>query len=1019
MLKRLREAWPELPYRRLDYFREADVLLFGERTGEVRMCANLLHGFNTKLLLLHGSSGCGKSSFLRAGLIPALKADTRRRSLLLASSESVIRCTSNPVAEIAWALRAALDTPVVLANATELTCEDDGPLVDELTRNRLGRRLDSALTQTSEQTGSAVLEALSELCMLLPCKLILIIDQAEEVLTRSVKERGSNTAAASFFRLIEDICVRNIDARLIITLRTEYYGRLREELALSDDQLIDRRGTSDDEPGSSLKDGSRNPRGLVQAFFLRSFRDRDTLIRLIETPSHAVTDQGGPVYGFSYEPSLPQAIADDLLASFPAAVTPGLQVVCAALYERLANARRVITLKLWTESGRSEGIMQDYLRRGVLSTGATNRDVRQRWYSLLYSLVSRQGGGTVVSLVETIENLEDKGKRLKLRGDLRGKLIALTGGSTPLLRGEPQTSPRLLSLKHDVLAVVLSRGHDWHEGRKRAQDEAMRQRYIFMVVTLTLAFIFGALVFAFALTRKYDDANSSAEAVDRARDFANKTPKGEFARSLALLLSNLHSTALPPFPFGVERAEKQHEDAIGDLRKLLPRVPVWYGKYSAAGVDPTASQIIALLSDSKDEADGNPVLEVITFDKSGAHSVKSYKLPKGKSLQPQLLPAAGFVTGLGPVAFKGGSVYFLSRKSDKDGTAEENTLWDRLPDKITKAAFPVFEFAAGGLNITIANWGARKAPDTYRLSARELTDKTHIDGIKPMPTYDRPTFEPTPSYAAYDDGTSFALRLAKGVASPTADGACFIVSTGKGQSGQPTGEIPLNLLWRAMPSAEERVLPIAKIRPEITFGVMPGTAAFVSNLPAIAIKLNDPEFYILDLASLTQTASGCPLSSQVKVAGESQQRLRPANVPWLLPMFAVSRLEEHWRASWRVEDGLVVVESSKASPLLAHPIAADPLLAGDRYIGTKLSFDSSGNRLFSYHQGLYGESVQVRMWDVGGSWAVHLRTASEAELKRIACSVVGMVRRADGIRDDEIELMTGGREKIAGASCKR
>jgi hypothetical protein len=64
-------AWPARPYRGLDYYEEVDSPLFRERDEDVNICKKLLLGFTTKLLLLQGSSGSGKSSFVRAGLIPA------------------------------------------------------------------------------------------------------------------------------------------------------------------------------------------------------------------------------------------------------------------------------------------------------------------------------------------------------------------------------------------------------------------------------------------------------------------------------------------------------------------------------------------------------------------------------------------------------------------------------------------------------------------------------------------------------------------------------------------------------------------------------------------------------------------------------------------------------------------------------------------------------------------------------------------------------------------------------------
>ena len=87
--------WPQFPYRGLDFYREADAPLFRERDKDIEECAAILLGFGVKILLLQGSSGSGKSSFLRAGLIPHLNR-SERRNFFLSGRDSVIRCTRDP-----------------------------------------------------------------------------------------------------------------------------------------------------------------------------------------------------------------------------------------------------------------------------------------------------------------------------------------------------------------------------------------------------------------------------------------------------------------------------------------------------------------------------------------------------------------------------------------------------------------------------------------------------------------------------------------------------------------------------------------------------------------------------------------------------------------------------------------------------------------------------------------------------------------------------------------------------------
>ena len=99
--------WPKHPYRGLDFYRETDALLFCERDADIRECSSILLGFGVKILLLQGSSGSGKSSFLRAGLIPELQR-SEQRNFFLKGRDSVIRCTSDPLPEIAQSVLSTL-----------------------------------------------------------------------------------------------------------------------------------------------------------------------------------------------------------------------------------------------------------------------------------------------------------------------------------------------------------------------------------------------------------------------------------------------------------------------------------------------------------------------------------------------------------------------------------------------------------------------------------------------------------------------------------------------------------------------------------------------------------------------------------------------------------------------------------------------------------------------------------------------------------------------------------------------
>jgi hypothetical protein len=72
------QTWPTLPYKGLGYYAEEDASLFAGRDKDVVVCAAKLAEWKIRLLLLHGSTGCGKSSFLRAGLSRTRRGCSRR-----------------------------------------------------------------------------------------------------------------------------------------------------------------------------------------------------------------------------------------------------------------------------------------------------------------------------------------------------------------------------------------------------------------------------------------------------------------------------------------------------------------------------------------------------------------------------------------------------------------------------------------------------------------------------------------------------------------------------------------------------------------------------------------------------------------------------------------------------------------------------------------------------------------------------------------------------------------------------
>jgi hypothetical protein len=107
--------WPDEPYKGLQYYREEDKNLFAGRDADIRDCVSLLTQVRTSILILHGSSGCGKSSFLRAGVIPAMEALPKGIEFLRSVTTGkplLIRCTARPIDRIAEEIFAYSQVPL-------------------------------------------------------------------------------------------------------------------------------------------------------------------------------------------------------------------------------------------------------------------------------------------------------------------------------------------------------------------------------------------------------------------------------------------------------------------------------------------------------------------------------------------------------------------------------------------------------------------------------------------------------------------------------------------------------------------------------------------------------------------------------------------------------------------------------------------------------------------------------------------------------------------------------------------
>src|SRR5262249_46544050 len=160
---------------------------------------------------------CGKSSFLRAGLIPYLEGAAA--GIAFARAEGTehapvvfVRATSDPLLTLA-------DAVYAFANSKRTHVAPDGlstlPPRDALPNQALKS---AKFRQLCASDGELLLRVLESLSRLVPETLVLIIDQGEEVLTVDLTPEGEKYRER-FFEFVGEFVRASFDLKLLVALR--------------------------------------------------------------------------------------------------------------------------------------------------------------------------------------------------------------------------------------------------------------------------------------------------------------------------------------------------------------------------------------------------------------------------------------------------------------------------------------------------------------------------------------------------------------------------------------------------------------------------------------------------------------------------------------------------------------------------------------------------------------------------------------------------------------------------------
>jgi len=180
------------PYKGLRAFQEADAEdFFGRHELTDLLLSRLSEKINfSRFLAVVGPSGSGKSSLVRAGLLPAL------RQGALPGSQNWFIITMNPGAHPLDELEVGL---------LRIASEKLPGLIDQLQRDKRGFMRASKLVLPDEGT-----------------QLLLLVDQFEEIFTLVQDESQARHFMELIYQAVSD---PNSQVRVIITLRADFYDR--------------------------------------------------------------------------------------------------------------------------------------------------------------------------------------------------------------------------------------------------------------------------------------------------------------------------------------------------------------------------------------------------------------------------------------------------------------------------------------------------------------------------------------------------------------------------------------------------------------------------------------------------------------------------------------------------------------------------------------------------------------------------------------------------------------------------
>jgi WD40 repeat protein len=536
---------PDTPYVGLTPFTERDAPFFFGREKERRIiAANLMA---SRLTLLYGASGVGKSSILRAGVAwdvnERARLDVAKGRLPEWIPLVFSAWRDDPIAGIAGCIGASVHA--LLGD----TIEPVPPMhrLDELAAEWL-RRLD-------ERAAAMAKEQSLEPDELPRTQLLVILDQFEQYFLYYGDEDGQGTFAVEFPRAVNR---QDMRVNFLISLREDAYTQL------------------DRFEGRILN--------LFESNLRIEHLDRAAARAAIEKPIEAYSRLLGPgAQPYAIEPELVEAVLDDVKAGsigFGAGgdslvgqsepegdrvETPFLQLVMTRLWEEERDrGSRVLRLQTLKDLGGAGQIVRAHLEEAI---DALTPDERALAARVFHQLVAPSG-------TKITHKASDLAGYAEVPEETLLPILEKLDAQRILRSVDPapgDSSPRF-EIRHDVLAgAVLEWSRQYEEKRRQAEVEATQRKKLeaerrkrrtasVFGIAVSLGLV-AVAVLAVLFFRAQDDAKTQRD-IARSREIA--------ARAILELPDDPQESI--KLALAAQRASQTRE-AEGALRSALTEAP--------------------------------------------------------------------------------------------------------------------------------------------------------------------------------------------------------------------------------------------------------------------------------------------------------------------------------------------------------------------------------------------------------------------------------------------------------------